>query len=249
MERASAHRHPSRCVATVLGARGSCLDGVRSSTDYVEHKARVREHRDVAAGDLGCGGAHPLSNEPFHVWVDGAVILGNDVPAWLRSPGSSSDFRVEQVRSRHALRRPNELLFLLGQIACETVDAFRKEPDTSVRDFDVGEDVRFGEVRLLCLRCLVGVRSKRGDIDQPGNAVVRSGAGDDAPAVRVPDKDGRAADPRQLASLDWFMRSAPLSRTVPFRAVPHQTGTTARPDQFRSAHVAGRSSIASTRSG
>src|SRR5882672_9657504 len=47
------------------------------------------------------------------------------------------------------------------------------EPDTSVRDFDVGEDVRFGEVRLLCLRCLVGVRSKRGDIDQPGNAVVR----------------------------------------------------------------------------
>src|SRR5216684_3621933 len=31
------------------------------------------------------------------------------------------------------------------------------QPDTSVRDFDVGKDVRLREVKLLCLRCLVGV--------------------------------------------------------------------------------------------
>jgi hypothetical protein len=100
----------------------------------------------VAAVDLIRGGAHALSNEPFHIGMDGAVVLGDDVPAWLRSPGSSSDSRVEQVGSRHALGRPNELFFLLGQIACETVDAFRTQPDSSVRDFDVGEDVRLREV-------------------------------------------------------------------------------------------------------
>src|ERR1700730_6164317 len=44
-------------------------------------------------------------------------FVGNDVPAWLRSPGSSSDFRVEQVGSRSEVGRPNQLLFLLGQIA------------------------------------------------------------------------------------------------------------------------------------
>jgi len=54
------------------------------------------------------GGAHSLRNEPFHVGVDGAVVLGNDVPAWLRSPGSSSDFRVEQVGSRSEVGRPNQ---------------------------------------------------------------------------------------------------------------------------------------------
>jgi hypothetical protein len=159
---------------------GAGLNSLCGRPDHVNHQVGVGEHGNVAAGDLRCGGAHPLSNEPFHVGMDGAVVLGDDVPAWLRSPGSSSDFSVEQVGSRPEVGRPNELLFLLGQIACETVDAFRKQPDTSVRDFDVGEDVRLREVRLLRLRCLVGVRSEGGDVDQPGNAVVGSGAGDDA---------------------------------------------------------------------
>ena len=128
-------------------------------TDYIDHQVGVGEHGDVAAGDLSHFGAHALSNEPFHVGVDGAVVLGDDVPAGLRSPGSSSDFCIEQACIRNALGRPNQLLFLLGQIVGETVDAFRKQPDTSVRDFDVREDVRLREVRLLCLRCLVGVRS------------------------------------------------------------------------------------------
>ena len=140
------------------------------------------------------GGAHTLGNEALHVRVDGAVVLGDDVPAWLRLPGRSSDFRVEQVGNRHALRRPNEFLFLLRQVACETVDAFRTQPDTSVRDFDVGEDVRRREVRQLRLRCLVGIRGERGDVDQARNAVVGSGAGDDASAVGVADEDRRTAD-------------------------------------------------------
>jgi hypothetical protein len=84
---------------------------------------------------IGCG-THAFGEEALQVRMDGAVLLGDDVPAWLRPPGGSSDFRIEQVGSWWEVGRSNELLFLLGQIACETLDAFRKQPDTSVGDFD-----------------------------------------------------------------------------------------------------------------
>src|SRR6266550_2479086 len=132
--------------------------------------------------------------------MDGAVVLGDDVPAWLRFPGSSSDLRIEQVHVRHGLRRPDQLLLLLRKVSAKILDTFRKQPDASIRDFDEGEDVRLREIRLLCLRCFVGVRSERGDVDQPGNPVIGSGAGDDASAVRVTNEDGGAADPAQRAS-------------------------------------------------
>ena len=77
----------------------------------------------------------------------------------------------------------------------KSVDAFRKQPDASVLDVDVGEDRCLREIGLLCLRRLVRVRSKRADVNQPGNAIVGSGAGDDGSAVGVADKDNRAADP------------------------------------------------------
>jgi hypothetical protein len=50
---------------------------------------------------------------------------------------------------------------------------------------------------LLALRRLPGVRGKRGDVDQPGDAVIRSCGRDDASAVGVANKDGWAADPSQ----------------------------------------------------
>src|SRR5580693_9325925 len=71
----------------------------------------------------------------------------------------SSNFRVEQVGSRHALGRPNEFLLLLGQIFRKTVAAFGTQPDTSVGHLDVGEDVGLRELRLLGLRCHVSLRS------------------------------------------------------------------------------------------
>src|SRR6202040_4234581 len=44
-------------------------------------------------------------------------------------------------------------------------------------------------------RRFIGVRSERADINQSGNAVVGSGAGDDASAVGVADEDNGPADP------------------------------------------------------
>src|SRR6266404_5203834 len=77
---------------------------------------------------------------------------------------------------------------------------FRTQPDTSIHDFDVGEDVGLRELGLLRLRRFISVRSQRADVNQPDNAVVDSGAGDDASAVGVADEDNGAADPAYRCS-------------------------------------------------
>ncbi len=84
---------------------------------------------------------------------------------------------------------------MLGQIAGKIIDAVREQPDAPILDVDVGEDRCPWEFGLLSLRCLVRIRSERADVNQADNAIVGSGAGDDASAVGVADKDNRAADP------------------------------------------------------
>jgi len=84
---------------------------------------------------------------------------------------------------------------MLGQIAGEIIDAVRKQPDATVLDVNVGEDRCLREIGLLRLRRLVRVRSKRADVNQAGNPIVGSGAGDDGSAIGMADKDNRAADP------------------------------------------------------
>src|SRR5437879_2606238 len=132
--------------------------------------------------------------------MHGAVFFADDVPARLRLPSGSPDFRVEQVGFRDALGRPNELLLLLRKVPTEILRAFRTQPDTSIYDFDVGEDVGPRELGLLRLRRLIGVRSERADINQPDNAIVGSGAGNDASAVGGSHEDNGAADPAHLCS-------------------------------------------------
>src|SRR5579862_923881 len=125
------------------------------------------------------------------------VFFANDVPARLRLPGGSSGFRVEQVGLGDALSRPNELLLLLRKVSAEILRAPRTQPDTSIHDVDVGEDVGHREVGLLRLRRFIGVWSERADINQSGNTVVGSSARNDGSAVGVADQDNGAADPAQ----------------------------------------------------
>jgi hypothetical protein len=47
----------------------------------------------------------------------------------------------------------------------------------------------------LALHGFMSIGSDRGDVNQPDNAIIGSGSGDDGPAIRVADKDGRAAHP------------------------------------------------------
>src|SRR6266446_6951651 len=143
---------------------------------------------------IGCG-THALGEETLQVRMHCAVVFADDVPARLRLPSGSPGFRLEQVRFGDALGRPNELLLLLRKVSAEILRALRTKPDTSIHDFNVGEDVGPREIDLLCLRRFIGVRSERADINQPGNAIIGSGAGNDASAVGVADEDNGAADP------------------------------------------------------
>src|SRR5712671_3772293 len=115
--------------------------------------------------------------------MHGIILFGDDVPARLRLPGSSPDFRLEQIGFRHALGRPNELLLLVRKVSAKILRALRTQPDTSIHDFYMGEDVGPRELGLLCLGCFVGVRSERADVNQADNAIVGSGACDNASAI------------------------------------------------------------------
>src|SRR5258706_11674470 len=164
----------------------------------------------MAAVELKGGCAHAFGHGAFQIGMHGAILFGDDVPAWLRLPGGSPDFRLEQVRFGDPLSRPNELLLLLRKISAEMLRTFGTKPDTSIHDFDMGEDLCLREVSLLCLRCLIGVRSERADVNQSGNAIVDSGACDDASAVGVADENNRAADPADRC----FHQSDVLCRCV-----------------------------------
>src|SRR5258708_16443814 len=129
--------------------------------------------------------------------MDGAVFFAGDVPARLRLPSGSPDFRLEQVGLGDALGRPNELLLLLRKVSAEILRALRTQPDTSIHDFDVGEDVGLRELGLLRLRRFIGVRSERADINQPANAIVGSAAGNDAAAVGVADDESAPPPPHR----------------------------------------------------
>jgi hypothetical protein len=58
------------------------------------------------------------------------------------------------------LGRPNKFLFLFRQISSEARDATWLQPHTTIRDFDVAEDVCARKFVLLALRRLVGIRRK-----------------------------------------------------------------------------------------
>src|SRR5215831_13274477 len=168
--------------------------GVSGLADHVEHEVRLRKHRHVAAIALKGGCAHALGEEALQIGLNGSILFGDDVPARLRLPGSSPDFRLEQIGFRGALGCPNELLLLLRKVAAEIFGALGTQPDTSIHDFDVGEDVGPREIGLLRLRRFIGVRCERGDVNQPDNTIVSSGAGDNTSAIRVADEDNGTAD-------------------------------------------------------
>src|SRR5262252_447212 len=169
--------------------------GACGLADHVEHEVWLGKHWHVAAVALKGGCAHALGKEALQIGMNGSVLFGDDVPARLRLPVSPPDFLLEQIGFRGALGCPNELLLLLRKVAAEILGAIGTQPDTSIHDFDVREHVGPREVGLLRLRRFIGVRCERGDVNQPDNTIVSSGAGDNTSAVRVADENNRTADP------------------------------------------------------
>src|SRR6478609_9289651 len=157
------------------------------------------EHGNVAAGDLIYGSAHTLRHKTLQVGMDCVIVGGHDVGTRLRLPGHTTGFQCKQIGGRCKVSGPCDLLLLLGKVSGEILDSLRKQPDAPICNFDVRENFCDGKLVQLALRCLVGVRGESGDIDQPGDTVVRSCGCDHASPVRVAHKDGRAVDPAQCA--------------------------------------------------
>src|SRR5262249_10393376 len=157
--------------------------GVSGLADHVEYEVRLGKHRHVAAVALKGGCAHSLGEKTLQIGMHGLILFGDDVPARLRLPATSPDFRLEQIGFRCALDCPNELLLLIRKVAAEILCPFRTQPDPSSDAFYVGKNVRLREVRLLRLSRFIGVRCERGDINQPEDTIVSSGAGDNTSAV------------------------------------------------------------------
>jgi len=109
--------------------------------------------------------------------------------------------------------RPDNLLLLLREVSREAHDAFRTHPDAPVCDFDIVENVGDGELLLLALRSFVGVGGKRGDVDEPSDAVIGSCGRDDTSTVGVADEDGWAADP---PSVRFTVATSPSGVSRPY---------------------------------
>jgi hypothetical protein len=111
--------------------------------------------------------------EAFQIGMDDAIFGSHNVPTRLGPPSDAVDFWREQVGHGHSLSRPDELLLRLGQIACETSNAVRLQPDPPIGDFDVGEDVGDGKLLLLALRASAAASSAVGMVRPSALAVFR----------------------------------------------------------------------------
>src|SRR5260370_42447840 len=124
---------------------------------------------------------------------------GQNVPARCGLPGRAFHFLVEEVSSRRVVRRPDDLLLLLGKVAREILHAVGEHPNAPVRRRNVLEYVGGGEFAQLSINRLVSIGFNRRDKDQAANTVVCSRRCDDGAAVLVAEKDGGAPDPPPLA--------------------------------------------------
>src|SRR6266404_8330803 len=92
---------------------------VCGGADYIQHEVGLGKHGNVTTLELMSGGFHALRKKAFQIRMNGAVVLADDIPARLRLPCGSPNFRLEQVGFRDALGRPNELLLLLRKVSAE----------------------------------------------------------------------------------------------------------------------------------
>src|SRR5260370_26168221 len=93
------------------------LNRLRGGADNIDDEVGVRQHCDVTAVDSMSGRTHALRYEALQIGVDCLVLRGQNVPARFGLPGRAYHFLVEEVRSRRIVRRPDDLLLLLGKVA------------------------------------------------------------------------------------------------------------------------------------
>src|SRR5262245_12606532 len=175
-------------------ASGLLHDSYRSFSNNVQHKLGLRQHGDMTAVGFEDRCPHALRDEALQLGLDGLVLGGYDVPAWLGSPGGSFNLLIEEIRCRRSMRCPDELLLMLRQITGKGRNAIWFQPNTSVCHFNMREDVCGRKLFLQTLCRLVSIWRKRSDVNESGDTGVRPGGSDDGSSIGVTDQDHGLAD-------------------------------------------------------
>src|SRR6516225_5727876 len=137
---------------------------------------------------------HALCDEALQFGLDGPVLGGDDVPAWLGSPCRSFNLLIEQIRCRRSMCGPDEILLRLRQITGKGRYTIWLQPNTPIGQFDMREDIRGGKLFLQALRRLISIWRKRSDVNESGHTSVRPGGSDDGSSIRMTDQDYGLAD-------------------------------------------------------
>src|SRR5262249_19087954 len=150
----------------------------------------------AAIGLEGCS-SHALRDETLQLGLDSTVLRSYDVPTRLGSPRSTFHLLCEQICDRCGMSGPDQLLLFLGEITGKGRDAVTFQPNASVCNLDMRKNIGCRKLLLQTLRCLVGIRGKRRDVDKRCNSWVSSGRRDDRTTVGMTDQDRGVADTAQ----------------------------------------------------
>src|SRR5262249_5799294 len=119
--------------------------------------------------------------------LDSTVPCSYDVPTRLRSPRSAFHLLFEQICYRCGMSGPDQLLLFLGEITCKGWDTGTFQPNASVRNLDMGENIGCRNLLLQSLRCLVGIGGNRREVDKRGDSRVGAGRRDDRATIGMTD--------------------------------------------------------------
>ena len=137
---------------------------------------------------------HALRDEALQLGLDGLVLGGYDVPAWLGSPGGSFNLLIEEIRCRRSMRCPDEFLLMLRQITGKGRNTVWFQPNTSVCHFNMREDVCGRKLFLQTLCRFVSIWRKRSDVNESGG-MERGSQAPDARSSTRRDQGRRGGKP------------------------------------------------------
>ncbi len=176
------------------------LTGLGRLLDEPDDSLGMRDHRDMAGGDLDHGGAHSLGKLRLRLRRNGLVVFGDEIPRGKRLPCRGSHHVAERGPGQSLLHGVHDLRLDGVDVGSEVIDEIvLGEPAETLL---VGEDVLerwcHGPLGQQRAEGLALVEPEGCDVDQTDDVgcVVAQGR-HDLTAVGVSDDDGRTVLERQ----------------------------------------------------
>src|SRR5262249_52740125 len=133
--------------------------------------------------------SHALRDETLQLGLDSTVLRSYDVPTRLRSPCSAFHPLFEQICYRCCMCSPDQLLLFFWEITGKGWDTVTFQPNASVCNLDMGENIGRRKLLLQTLCCLIGIRGKRRDVHKRCNSWIGAGRRDDRATIGMTDQD------------------------------------------------------------